>query len=144
MKPLEGKKKMYHWQRQFYQRNSLLRGLFDVGNEDHVIIADIDEIPSVETIEDILKDKILYDKIANLQMLFFYYSATNARYNLNKDIYSSWNKAKIVHGSHLSWRNILEHLKIERILKMQVGTFLYGWRRSSEIKNKFNICTTSQ
>lgn len=61
----------YHepWEREYWQRNQIMRGLHDCDSEDTIIISDVDEIPRRETIKD-----LEFDRIMSIEIKGFSYS----------------------------------------------------------------------
>ncbi|MGA8654861.1 MAG: hypothetical protein WB586_01835 [Chthoniobacterales bacterium] len=45
------------WQRETWQRNAILRGLPDAGEDDIVLVSDVDEIPRAATVREMVQDK---------------------------------------------------------------------------------------
>ena len=60
------------WVREKFQRDALVRGLYDVDNEDVIIVSDLDEIPRAEIIEMIKEDENKYERYV-LQVPLFRY-----------------------------------------------------------------------
>tara|TARA_B110000008_G_scaffold177966_1_gene177389 strand:- start:589 stop:1374 length:786 start_codon:yes stop_codon:yes gene_type:complete len=50
-------KNLTNWQRENYQRNFISNGLHDVQEDDYIIISDVDEIPNLENIDNIKKNR---------------------------------------------------------------------------------------
>jgi len=50
-------KNLTNWQRENYQRNFISNGLHDAQEDDYIIISDVDEIPNLENIDSIKKNK---------------------------------------------------------------------------------------
>ena len=50
-------KNLTNWQRENYQRNFISNGLHDVQEDDYIIISDVDEIPNLENINSIKKNR---------------------------------------------------------------------------------------
>lgn len=50
-------KNLTNWQRENYQRNFISNGLHDVQEDDYIIISDVDEIPNLENIDSIKKNR---------------------------------------------------------------------------------------
>ena len=61
-----------NWDREIHQRNGISRGFQNITNTDIVIIADLDEIPDINTLQNI-KNNGLNEPIA-LEMDFYYYN----------------------------------------------------------------------
>ena len=57
------------WDNEFFQRNSITKGLYDASPDDFVIISDVDEIPNPEAIQ----EGITHDTFILEQRLFYYY-----------------------------------------------------------------------
>ena len=66
-----------NWQREFYQRNAILRGLYDLDNDDLVTICDVDEIPNAPMLESFKAMLPRSWRGLNMCMDMFYYSANN-------------------------------------------------------------------
>lgn len=68
-----------HWQREYHQRNAILRGLVNAKSDDVILISDVDEIPRPEKIPQHLDDALvlIYDQV-------FYY------YNFNTRARQAW------------------------------------------------------
>ena len=63
------------WKLEFFQRNSILKGLVNCKPEDIVIISDVDEIPKPEVLEELLKNGV--NEILGLKMDMFMYFLNN-------------------------------------------------------------------
>ena len=50
-------KNLTNWQRENYQRNFISNGLHDAQEDDYIIISDVDEIPNLENIDSIKKNR---------------------------------------------------------------------------------------
>ena len=50
-------KNLTNWQRENYQRNFISNGLHNVQEDDYIIISDVDEIPNLENIDSIKKNR---------------------------------------------------------------------------------------
>ena len=88
-----------NWEREYYQRNAITRGLHDLSDEDYVIIADVDEVPSTNFLQ--IVPELAKKNIAglNIKMETFYYSAMNQMFDNNKPLESTL--PKIVRSTHL-------------------------------------------
>ena len=90
----------YNWEREYYQRNAITRGLYDLSDEDYVIITDVDEIPStnfLRVMPEIAKKRI---PGLNINMEMFYYSASNQMFHNGKPL--AWTLPKIIRATHLA------------------------------------------
>ena len=87
------------WEREYYQRNAITRGLHDLCDNDYVIITDVDEVPSNEFLR--MVPEMAAKKIPglNIKMEMFYYSATNLMLDQKKPL--EWIFPKIVRATHL-------------------------------------------
>jgi len=66
-----------HWERENYHRNYILNALENVNQEDYVIISDIDEIPNLDEINQILADKKKYTAFKQ-KMIYYKFNLLNA------------------------------------------------------------------
>jgi len=57
------------WDNEFFQRNSITKGLYDAKPDDVIIISDVDEIPNPEAI----RKGLAHDTFILEQRLFYYY-----------------------------------------------------------------------
>lgn len=88
-----------NWEREAYQRNALCRGLYDLSQDDLVLISDVDEIPHAARLE-ALKSQLSADVGAlNLCMHMFYYRADNQMFAGETPV--QWLFPKLVRPSHL-------------------------------------------
>ena len=65
-----------HWERENYHRNYILKALENVHQKDHVIISDIDEIPNLDEINQILADKKKYTAFKQ-KMIYYKFNLLN-------------------------------------------------------------------
>lgn len=77
----------YSWKIENNQRNMISKGinLLNLSDNDQIIISDLDEIPNVETLKEILPKNWIY----TLEMDFYYFSPFNK-------IKKKWKKSKIL------------------------------------------------
>jgi len=120
------------WQREEFQRDSIIKGLFDANPDDLIIITDIDEIPNKEKIKSLKeKNEVLNEyKIISLETDMFYASL------LNKT--RLWYHPKI-----LKYKNINNRLSIIRMSYPDAIIPNGGWHFSyfggkERIENKIN------
>jgi beta-1,4-mannosyl-glycoprotein beta-1,4-N-acetylglucosaminyltransferase len=68
--------KKEQWNNEKFQRNCISRGLYklELNNEDLIIIADVDEIPKIELLENIKYNEMKINEVKALQMDFYYYN----------------------------------------------------------------------
>lgn len=87
------------WEREYYQRNAITRGLYDLDDQDYIIIADVDEVPSTSFLE--MVPDLAYKKVPglNIKMEMFYYSATNQMFENDRPL--EWIFPKLIRSSHL-------------------------------------------
>lgn len=87
-----------------HQRNALMQGLNDAGNDDIIIISDLDEIPNLEGVD--------FNKIRNRYIIFmqqfFYY-----KFNLRLDN-RPWPGSKACRKKHLKSPQFLRNIKLKR------------------------------
>jgi len=91
----------YVWNNEFFQRNAISCGINyikDLAQTDLIIIADLDEIPDLHTLDKIKKGNIIVD-INILEMDFYYY-------NLNTRFKSKWSLCKIISYQKYNQLNI--------------------------------------
>ena len=64
------------WNNEKFQRNCISRGIdkLELNNQDIIIIADVDEIPKIELLENIKYSKMNINEVKALQMDFYYYN----------------------------------------------------------------------
>ena len=82
--------KKEQWNNEKFQRNCISRGIdkLELNNQDIIIIADVDEIPKIEILEQIKNKDIVVD--INILELDFYY------YNLHSKMDHLWYHTKIL------------------------------------------------
>ena len=66
-----------HWERENYHRNFILKALENIHQEDYVIISDIDEIPNLNEINQVLEDKRKYTAFKQ-KMIYYKFNLLNA------------------------------------------------------------------
>jgi FkbM family methyltransferase len=68
--------KKEQWNNEKFQRNCISRGIdkLELNNQDIIIIADVDEIPKIELLENIKYNKMNINEVKALQMDFYYYN----------------------------------------------------------------------
>lgn len=98
------------WSYENYQRNALATALVDCNPEDIILISDLDEIPNLENLPNVLRDG---EVICFLQKLFFYY-ANN--YKFSHLIWEGGTKA-------ITFRTLSEDLLNERFVKYNNHSF---------------------
>jgi beta-1,4-mannosyl-glycoprotein beta-1,4-N-acetylglucosaminyltransferase len=78
------------WSNETYQRNCINRGIeqIDMGEQDYIIISDVDEIPDPASLAD-LKQERNHIQFANMKQEFYYY-------NLRSKMNETWIRAKIL------------------------------------------------
>lgn len=93
------------WEREYFQRNCIMRGIVNCEPSDIIIISDVDEIPNPEVLKNILKSKIHWfgqnnirwiDRIRNIIYIMMLYAENKRISNildifpvvLEQDIYS--------------------------------------------------------
>jgi beta-1,4-mannosyl-glycoprotein beta-1,4-N-acetylglucosaminyltransferase len=59
------------WDREYYQRNQILRGLADARPDDVIMVSDVDEIPSRAVMTRIMTDKLYEGAVINLFMPYY-------------------------------------------------------------------------
>jgi beta-1,4-mannosyl-glycoprotein beta-1,4-N-acetylglucosaminyltransferase len=95
-----------NWEREQYQRDSILRGLTDLKTSDMILISDVDELPDPMAVRYLSRHYFKHtnstksDACINLHMPTFYYQADNLMCERNGQA-MFWNKAKAMLGSHL-------------------------------------------
>lgn len=88
-----------NWEREGYQRNAIMRGLYDLEDQDLILIADVDEIPDLQALEVFKADLRPSIGALNLCMHTFYYRADNQMYAGDEPV--RWLLPKLVRPSHL-------------------------------------------
>lgn len=66
-----------HWERENYHRNFILKALENIHQEDYIIISDIDEIPNLNEINQVLADKRKYTAFKQ-KMIYYKFNLLNA------------------------------------------------------------------
>ena len=66
-----------HWERENYHRNYILKALENTHQEDYIIISDIDEIPNLDEINQVLIDKRKYTAFKQ-KMIYYKFNLLNA------------------------------------------------------------------
>ena len=68
--------KKEQWNNEKFQRNCISRGIdkLELNNDDLIIIADVDEIPKIELLENIKYNEMKINEVKALQMDFYYYN----------------------------------------------------------------------
>ena len=99
--------------RDYFQRENLVRGLKDAGDNDMVMISDLDEIPNLEKI-DLAKIK---NKIIIFQQKMFYYKLNL----LYKNFF--WHGTKACKKKHLISPQWLRNIKAKNYPKWRVDLF---------------------
>ena len=88
-----------HWERERYQRDCILRGLFDLNHEaDYILISDLDEIPNISSLDSLVRSyssNVLGYNFVDM----FYYSADNQMYKDGKPLL--WDTPKLIRPSSL-------------------------------------------
>ena len=88
-KPSQYQKTMSPWEREKNQRNSINLALYDLNNDDVIIISDVDEIPSIESIIEMSKLKNLHKCSVKMKNAFTFANTVSGGY---------WTHAKIIRG----------------------------------------------
>tara|TARA_B100000989_G_scaffold234643_1_gene181436 strand:+ start:671 stop:1462 length:792 start_codon:yes stop_codon:yes gene_type:complete len=65
------------WERENYHRNYILKALENIHQEDYIIISDIDEIPNLDSINQVLADKRKYTAFKQ-KMIYYKFNLLNA------------------------------------------------------------------
>ena len=65
------------WERENYHRNYILKALENIHQEDYIIISDIDEIPNLDAINQVLADKRKYTAFKQ-KMIYYKFNLLNA------------------------------------------------------------------
>ena len=65
-----------HWERENYHRNYISKALENISQEDYVIISDIDEIPNLDEINQVLEDKRKYTSFRQ-KMIYYKFNLLN-------------------------------------------------------------------
>ena len=66
-----------HWERENYHRNYILKALENINREDYIIISDIDEIPNLDEINQVLANKRKYTAFKQ-KMIYYKFNLLNA------------------------------------------------------------------
>tara|TARA_B100000029_G_scaffold7176_1_gene7599 strand:+ start:1573 stop:2376 length:804 start_codon:yes stop_codon:yes gene_type:complete len=122
-----------------YQRNSIIKGLFDAQGDDVVIISDIDEIPDLRNID-----------LKNIKNKIIAFSQLHTMYKLNLTLREKWIGTKLCKYKNLKSPQWLRSLRIKkkynifRIDKLlsprytrnfeliENGGWHFGWLRDTE------------
>ena len=124
---VKSKKKDWHENhiRDQFQRNALERGYKNCDPEDWIMISDIDEIPNLKNLNDLLNKT--NNKIGIFDQKVFYY-----KLNLNVLDYQQWEGTRISKKKNIksfSW--LREHVRLKNLR--------YGFWRIDKFKNIFKI-----
>jgi beta-1,4-mannosyl-glycoprotein beta-1,4-N-acetylglucosaminyltransferase len=68
-----------HWNRDFFHRENVLRGLVDCQDDDIIILSDLDEIPNIETLKNLIPN-VEHNTFYHLMQNMYHYYA-NVRKN---------------------------------------------------------------
>ena len=96
--------KISNWERENFQRNSILECLRDVSNEDYIMISDVDEIPNISNISQINN----YKFTAFEQKNFFY------KFNLMNLTVPKWYGTKMCKKKYLKSPQWLRDQKVKK------------------------------
>jgi hypothetical protein len=127
-----------NWEREYYQRNAILRGLKDLGKDDLALICDVDEIPSQDLLEKIRRNGLPSNTYGlSICMNMLSYRADNQQL-LSSEKPVIWNAAKLVAGSAMARPET-----IRRSGNILPDTKIAGWHFSymgglSTIRQKIN------
>jgi len=134
------------WIRENFQRNCIERGLSKSGEDDMIIISDLDEIPNPKAIKK-FKNKLRY---AVLQQTHYYY-----KLNLQAQNNKYWLGSRICVKKYLKSPQWLRNLKFKkrpfwRLDKLRLSNIIYegGWhfcnlKTPKELLYKYqNLCET--
>lgn len=146
------------WVREKFQRDALSRGLHDLGNEDLVIVSDLDEIPRAEIIEAIKTDENKYERYV-LQVPLFRYKfnflkvwqpvinnqmiVTRAHVFTNpereRDYTHNWlpPAPDVVYLEHAGWH--FSYLGDDKTAINKIQNFAHTEQNTPEIVNRFSI-----
>jgi beta-1,4-mannosyl-glycoprotein beta-1,4-N-acetylglucosaminyltransferase len=132
------------WIRENFQRDCIMRGLYNAKDDDLIIISDADEIPNPVKIYDFNFQK----KYCVLEQKLFYY-----KLNILNETYPNWYGSKICVKKYLKSPQWLRNLKIKkrpfwRIDKLHLNYVIFngGWHFSNlkspkELLYKYrNLC----
>ena len=97
-------KNLTNWQRENYQRNFISNGLHDVQEDDYIIISDVDEIPNLENIDSIKKNRY-----SVFEQKMHYY-----KFNLLNITNPNWYGSKICKKKYLKSPQWLRDQKIKK------------------------------
>ncbi len=98
--------------REFYQRNSISKGLYDAKDEDLIIISDVDEIPNLENID--------FDKINYSPCLF---NQIFCCYKLNLYSKMRWCGSRMIRKKKLISPQWLRDIKDRNYPKWRIDTY---------------------
>ena len=98
--------------REFYQRNSIIKGLDDANEEDVILISDVDEIPNLE--------RINFKKIENKPYLF---NQIFCCYKLNLFSKMRWCGSRMIRKKNLINPQWLRDIKDRKYPKWRLDTF---------------------
>ena len=93
------------WVRENFQRNCISRGLFNSSPEDIIIISDVDEIPNLKNIKNLLKNK----RYAVFKQKGFYY-----KLNMQNITLPDWYGSRICKNKYLKSPQWLRNLKFKK------------------------------
>ena len=97
-------KNLTNWQRENYQRNFIINGLHDVQEDDYIIISDVDEIPNLENIDSIKKNRY-----SVFEQKMHYY-----KFNLLNITNPNWYGSRICKKKYLKSPQWLRNQKIKK------------------------------
>jgi len=97
-------KNLTNWQRENYQRNFISNGLHDVQEDDYIIISDVDEIPNLENIDSIKKNRY-----SVFEQKMHYY-----KFNLLNITNPNWYGSRICKKKYLKSPQWLRNQKIKK------------------------------
>lgn len=110
-----------NWEREFYQRNMILQGLYSIDEDDFIMISDVDEIPNRIIINQLMKNFPEAGGL-NICMDMFYYSATNHMYEHGKP--HIWSFPKMIKAHKLKLPQTIRMNAREYPAVMQAGWHL--------------------
>ena len=113
------------WDRQNFQRDYLINGIANAGQDDIILFSDIDEIPNLKNLNNLLNQT--NNKIGIFDQKVFYY-----KLNLNVLDYQQWEGTRISKKKYIksfSW--LREHVRLKNLR--------YGFWRIDKFKNIFKI-----
>jgi len=94
-----------HWERENYHRNYILKALENIHQDDYIIISDIDEIPNLNEINQVLADKRKYTSFK--QKMIYY------KFNLLNVTEPDWYGSKMCKFKHLKSPQWLRKQKVK-------------------------------